>query len=188
MNSDWKIYTKTGDKGETSLIGGKRVPKYHVRIEAYGSLDELNSFIGLLRDQVSDETCVKELLRIQEILFVAESELATDPDSLPSKKLPFLSIEDIRKIEAEIDRMNAVLPELKHFVLPGGNPVASTAHICRTVCRRAERIVLQLSTQHPVDELILQFLNRLSDYFFVLARYILYQGGGSDIYWIARNQ
>lgn len=170
MSSEFKIYTKTGDKGETSLIGGKRIPKYHDRIEAYGSLDELNSFIGLIRDQKIDEHSHQVLLEIQDRVFIAESILATDPDANFKPKLPQIFEEDIVMLEGEIDKMNESLPALTNFVLPGGHPVVSYCHIARTVCRRAERITLKLAQSNKVDLLVIKFLNRLSDYLFVLSR------------------
>ena len=139
MEKEWKIYTKTGDKGETSLIGGTRVPKYNDRIEAYGTLDELNSFIGNLRDQLNDEHLREVLLKIQENLFTAESLLATDPDKKLSRPLPFLTEPDVLMLEQEIDTMNLHLPVISSFILPGGHPLVSLCHVCRTVCRRGER-------------------------------------------------
>ena len=180
--TEWKIYTKTGDRGETSLLGGRRVPKYHLKIEAYGTADELNSFIGLLRDQGMSESYKQTLLSIQEKVFVAESLLACD-QGCKQDELPDIKQDDIRFLEKEIDVMNEDLPELKHFILPGGNPAVSYAHVCRCVCRRTERIVIHLSEKEAVNELVLQFFNRLSDYFFVLARKIAYDAGIGDIEW-----
>jgi cob(I)alamin adenosyltransferase len=179
---DWKIYTKTGDKGETSLLGGRRVPKDHLKIEAYGTADELNAFIGLLRDQPVDAHDGEVLLRIQDRVFVAESLLARDAGS-ESIPLPGLSEEDILLLEREIDRMNEDLPPLGHFILPGGHPAVSLAHVCRCVCRRAERIIISLSGQEPVEEVIIRYFNRLSDYFFVLARKTGKDLGVPDILW-----
>jgi cob(I)alamin adenosyltransferase len=170
MNTDLKIYTKTGDKGETSLLGGTRVPKYHDRIEAYGTLDELNSYIGLLRDQDIAVRYKDLLLIIQDRLFTAESLLATDPLNEPDYALPQLHDEDILLLESEIDRMNEVLPALTSFILPGGHPAVSHAHVARCICRRAERLTIKLSASSPVDLIIIRYLNRLSDYLFVLAR------------------
>jgi len=170
MNSDFKIYTKTGDKGETSLIGGKRVPKYHERIEAYGTLDELNSFLGLIRDQDVDQRTKDVLIEIQDRIFTAESLLAIDEESQSLRKLPQIFEEDIVLLEKEIDLMNETLPPIRNFVLPGGHPVVSYCHIARTVCRRAERVTLKLLLNHQVDELVIKYLNRLSDYLFVLSR------------------
>ncbi len=183
---DWKIYTKTGDKGETSLLGGKRVPKYHLRIEAYGTIDELNSFVGLLRDQ-DVATHYKDILfEIQDRLFTAESLIAADKGS-EGYKLPELSEVDISLLESEIDQMNDALPPLGNFILPGGHPSVSLAHVCRTVCRRAERIIIHLAVDNPVDELIIRYFNRLSDYFFVLARKLALDNGVPDQVWKARK-
>jgi cob(I)alamin adenosyltransferase len=170
MNSEWKIYTKTGDKGETSLIGGTRVPKYHDRIEAYGTLDELNSFIGLIRDQKIDEHSREVLIEIQDRVFTAESILALDPGYKPLRKLPEIMEEDILLLEKEIDKMNETLPPITNFVLPGGHSTVSYCHIARTVCRRAERLTIKLAQHYEVNELVIKYLNRLSDYLFVLSR------------------
>ncbi len=170
MSSDWKIYTKTGDKGETSLIGGMRVPKYHERIEAYGTLDELNSFLGLIRDQDIDRHTREIIIGIQGMVFTAESVLALDPNHKPLKKLPEIKEEDILLLENEIDKMNEELPALTSFVLPGGHTTVSFCHIARTVCRRAERLTIKLSRDHEISNLVIKYLNRLSDYLFVLSR------------------
>jgi len=182
---NWKIYTKTGDKGETSLIGGRRVPKHHLRIEAYGTVDELNSFVGLIRDHDIDPYYKTILLRIQECLFIAESLLAKD-EKAEQIKLPCLRESDISLLEEEMDRMNEELPELHNFILPGGHVVASHAHVARTICRRAERIIIALAEKMPVQEIIIRYMNRLSDYFFVLARKLAQDKGASDILWKAR--
>jgi cob(I)alamin adenosyltransferase len=170
MSIEFKIYTKTGDKGETSLIGGSRVPKYHERIEAYGTLDELNSFIGLLCDQEIGEHNKDILLIIQDRVFTIESLLATEPGHEPINPLPRISEEDVFLLENEIDKMNETLPPLSSFILPGGHTTVSYAHVARCVCRRAERLTIKLSTSAPVDLLVIRYLNRLSDYLFVLAR------------------
>lgn len=183
MENDWKIYTKTGDKGETSLIGGTRVPKYHDRIEAYGTLDELNSFIGYLRDQLNDIHMREVLLRIQESLFTAESLLATDPEKEITRALPKLSEKDVFDLEHEIDFMNEHLPDLKSFILPGGHPLVSLCHICRTVCRRGERIIIKLASYMVVDEILIKYINRLSDYLFVLARELAFTNNIPDLPW-----
>ncbi|MFO7979103.1 MAG: cob(I)yrinic acid a,c-diamide adenosyltransferase [Bacteroidales bacterium] len=169
--SQGKIYTKTGDKGHTSLLGGRRVPKYHLKIEAYGTIDELNAFVGLLRDQQIDPAYKMVLLEIQDRLFTAESLIARDQggEEIP---LPPLLENDILFLEQEIDRMNQALPELTQFILPGGHPAVSYAHVARCVCRRAERIIIHLSQEVPVEDIITRYFNRLSDYFFVLARKI----------------
>lgn len=165
-----KIYTKTGDKGQTSLIGGTRVPKSHLRIEAYGTLDELNSWIGLLRDQEIPQSLVELLMEIQERLFTLGSHLASDPGK-SKKKIPAFDESDITKLEAAIDRMNEQLPELKNFILPGGHTLVSWCHIARCVCRRAERCAVALSDTGPDAEFVIRYLNRLSDFLFVLARF-----------------
>ncbi|MBI5538826.1 MAG: cob(I)yrinic acid a,c-diamide adenosyltransferase [Bacteroidia bacterium] len=177
-----KIYTKTGDKGTTSLIGGKRVQKFHERIEAYGTVDELISHVGLLRDQISDNNIKENLLFIQDRLMTCATILATDCDGC-NLKLPILIEADIEKLESEIDEMEKQLEPLHSFILPGGHPLVSQAHICRTVCRRAERHTLALSQNHKVDELVIKFLNRLSDYLFVFARYISKLQNAKEIPW-----
>lgn len=179
---DFKIYTKGGDKGQTSLLGGTRVPKYHVRIEAYGTVDELTSYIGLVRDVVTKSHYKEILLQIQHNLFIIESHLAAD-SAKSAEKLPILSEKDILVLENEIDNMNEVLPELRSFILPGGNPAISYCHIARTICRRAERITIKLSEEFPVDDLLIKYLNRLSDYFFVLARKVAFDLNVPDTLW-----
>ncbi len=183
---EWKIYTKTGDKGETSLLGGRRVPKHHIRIEAYGTADELNSFIGVLRDQDMDAHYRQVLLDIQDRVFTAESLLACDEGCQP-ETLPTIYQEDIDMLEKEIDSMNEELPPLGNFILPGGHPAVSYAHVCRCVCRRAERIITSLAEQSKVDELVIQYFNRLSDYFFVLARKLAKDHGMTDLIWKAKK-
>ncbi len=165
----FKIYTKTGDKGQTSLIGGTRIPKFDIRIEAYGTVDELNSNIGLVRDQEIDENSKSILIEIQDRLFTIGSLLAADPKK-NKMTLPQIAESDIELLEKEIDLMNDQLPEMKFFVLPGGHSTISFCHLARCVCRRAERCVLRLNEEQPVNELIYKYLNRLSDYLFVLAR------------------
>ena len=184
--SEWKIYTKTGDKGTTSLIGGRRVPKYHDRIEAYGTLDELNAWMGLIRDQEIDEHSRKVLLEIQDRLFTVESLLAAEPGSRGIENLPLLKEEDVELLEKEIDSMNSQLPDLTQFILPGGHTIASYCHLARTVCRRAERQVIKLDTKYSVDPSTIIYLNRLSDYLFVLSRFLLMNLGGSETLWKAR--
>ncbi len=183
MENNWKIYTKTGDQGETSLIGGKRVPKYHERIEAYGTLDELNSFVGYLRDQLTDVHISEVLLKIQENLFTAESLLATDTNAKLSRPLPYLTNKDVLLLETEIDTMNLHLPVLNSFILPGGHPLVSLSHICRTICRRGERSIIRLASEMQVDAILIQYINRLSDYFFVLARELAYTQNIEDLPW-----
>ena len=181
----FKIYTKTGDKGQTSLIGGTRIPKFDVRIEAYGTVDELNSNIGLIRDQKIDENSITILIEVQDRLFTIGSLLAADP--IKSKMvLPQISETDIVLLEKEIDAMNENLPEMKHFILPGGNTTISFCHVARCVCRRAERCVLRLNEEHPVDELIYKYLNRLSDYLFVLSRKITFDLKAIETPWKPR--
>lgn len=181
-----KIYTKTGDKGDTSLIGGTRVPKFHPRIEAYGTIDELNSYLGLIRDQQLDEHTRGALLEIQDRLFTLESQIAHDPGVELSQPLPELHPEDVSFLEQEIDNMNVNLPELKNFILPGGHTVVSFCHIARCVCRRAERITLRLSQAQPVDSINIMYLNRLSDYLFVLSRKLAKDLNIGEIPWRAR--
>jgi cob(I)alamin adenosyltransferase len=184
-----KIYTKTGDKGTTGLIGGTKVPKSHLRIEAYGTVDELNAFIGLPGDHLNAAGCVTPILKeIQDRLFTIGSSLACDPDKEPRLKIPDLKEEDIRLLEKEIDRMEAELPPIKSFLLPGGHVAVSTAHITRCVCRRTERACVRLQeAQLFVEPLVLRYLNRLSDYLFVLARYTGHCLFVPEIPWRPRN-
>lgn len=167
MNS--KIYTKTGDKGETSLIGGTRVPKYHDRIEAYGTIDELISYIGLIRDQKIDDHAISVLIEIQDRLMTCASILATDSDNC-NIKIPEIYDRDIEALEKEIDKMEKDLPPLRSFILPGGHPIVSYCHIARNICRRAERTSIKVQDQFKYSEKVIQYLNRLSDYLFVLSR------------------
>jgi cob(I)alamin adenosyltransferase len=185
QKKELKIYTKTGDKGRTSLIGGTRTVKYSLQIEAYGTVDELNSFVGLLRDQDIDGHSKKILGHIQNTLLNLESLLAAD--SVKSETgLPRVTETDIAELESEIDIMNCNLPRLHNFILPGGHTVVSYCHIARTVCRRAERIVVHLATKKEVDPLILKYINRLSDYLFVLARKLAKDHGTEEILWKTR--
>ncbi len=168
-----KIYTKTGDKGSTSLIGGTKVPKSHLRIEAYGTVDELNSSIGLCRDLIEEEECRTILLEVQDRLFTIGSSLACDPIKAPKMRIPDLKDSDVVLLENEIDRLNEVLPPMKSFILPGGHPIVSQIHVTRCICRRAERCCVRLELESlEVEPIILQYLNRLSDYLFILSRYI----------------
>lgn len=183
MPEEFKIYTKTGDKGQTSLIGGTRVPKYHPRIEAYGTVDELKSYIGLIRDLLSDEAVWSLLIEIQDRLFTLESQLAHDPETQLSRPLPVIKEADITLLESEIDAMNENLEPLSSFILPGGSPLVSHCHVARCICRRAERIVIRLSELNRVDELNIKYLNRLSDYLFVLARKLGKDGGAPETPW-----
>jgi len=177
-------YTRTGDEGKTSLIGGLRVAKYDDRVEAYGTVDELSAFIGVLYDQLGVSTEQKTVLdAVQNKLFTIESHFALDEKSEVKKMIPVLTTEDVAFLEHEIDVMNEQLPELKSFVIPGGNLKASHAHVCRTVCRRAERQGWRLAAQHPIDVLDLKYLNRLSDYFFVLSRYFVFIDSGNETNW-----
>jgi len=164
-----KIYTKTGDKGFTSLIGGTRVPKHHLRIESYGTVDELNSYIGLIRDQDISAHAKAILKHIQDRLFTIGASLAADPEK-SKMVIPDLHLVDIELLEKEMDAMDEKLPQLKHFILPGGDNAISFCHIARCVCRRAERIVVHLAEESTVDEKVSVYLNRLSDYLFTLAR------------------
>lgn len=180
-----KIYTKTGDKGYTSLIGGTRVPKYHLRIETYGTVDELNSYIGLIRDQeISADQ--KELLKeIQDRLFTIGASLASDPEK-SKMKIPDLTDSDIELLEGEIDKMDQVLPQLRHFILPGGNTTVSFCHVARCICRRAERLAVQLSEESFVDNNVIIYLNRLSDFLFTLARKVCLDNQISENIWNPR--
>ncbi len=182
-----KIYTRTGDKGKTSLIGGTKVSKNHLRIETYGTVDELNSWLGLVNDQITVPE-VRTLIReIQDRLFTVGASLATDPDKDSKMKIPDLRSADIKLLEDKIDAMNEVLPEMKHFILPGGHPLVSQCHIARCVCRRAERLCVGMQEQEMfVEPLVLQYLNRLSDYLFVLARYTAHQLQVEEIPWKPR--
>ena len=177
-----KIYTKKGDKGLTSLIGGTRVPKYHIRIEAYGTVDELNSWLGLVGDQDSMQSQTELVRNIQNCLFVLGSQLASDPEK-SKMKLRQISEQDIQELENSIDEMEKTLAPLTNFVLPGGNQANSMAHIGRCVCRRAERAVVLLNEESPVEPVIIAYLNRLSDWFFVLSRWASAQNGAIEVLW-----
>ncbi len=182
-----KIYTKTGDKGTTSLIGGTKVSKSHLRIEAYGTVDELNSYIGLCRDLVEEKKSRATLLEIQDRLFTIGSSLACDPIKEPKMRIPDLKEKDITFLESEIDRMYDTLPPMKSFILPGGHVISSQLHIARCVCRRAERCCVRLEVESlEVEPVILKYLNRLSDYLFVLARYVAHQSKAEEIPWKPR--
>jgi len=188
-----KIYTKTGDKGTTALFGGTRVPKHHIRIESYGTVDELNSHLGLIRDQDINSHYQELLMHIQDKLFTVGAVLATDPEKaiLKSGKerlnIPKINAEDIEKLETEMDTMNAELPPMTHFVLPGGHQTVSFCHIARCVCRRAERLASALNDLEPFDAHTLTYLNRLSDYLFVLARKLSYDLQAKEIKWIPQK-
>lgn len=181
-----KIYTKKGDSGKTSLIGGTRVPKHHLRIESYGTVDELNSYIGLIRDQDISAQDIEVLLEIQDRLFTIGSHLATDPGK-SKMVLPELLEADITFLENEIDRMDDLLEEMRSFVLPGGHTAVSYSHIARCVCRRAERIAVQLAEESEVDEKIISYLNRLSDYLFTLSRKLTKDLKAKEIAWVPKK-
>lgn len=178
-----KIYTKTGDKGETGLIGGTRVSKSDIRIEAYGTIDELNSFVGLLASYPALASEKETLEHIQHRLFVIGSYLATDTNKAQISEFSVIKDNDIRKIESKIDRMNLILPELTAFILPGGSIEGSFCHVCRTISRRAERRIIDLENLYETDNQIKVYINRLSDYFFVLARYVSLKIGAKEILW-----
>ena len=176
------IYTKTGDKGKTSLVGGSRVDKTHIRLDAYGTVDELNSFVGLLVCGLMDTELKDFLLYIRNKLFVVGSYLATEADANTEKSAVIITESDIDALETMMDKMDAELPKLTRFILPGGSESAARAHICRTVCRRAERNVYRVADEYPIHEMILIFLNRLSDFFFLTARFES-QKTGKEMYW-----
>ncbi len=188
-----KVYTKTGDKGTTALFGGTRVPKHHIRIESYGTVDELNSYIGLIRDQEINQLYKDVLIEIQDRLFTVGAVLATDPEKAILKNgkerlnIPKISEDDLLLLENEIDRMEESLPPMTHFVLPGGHTTVSFCHIARCVCRRAERLSVQLNESEEVDESVLKYLNRLSDYLFVLARKLTFDLRAEEVKWIPRK-
>src|SRR3954453_7870364 len=183
----FKIYTKTGDLGKTTLIGGTKVPKSHIRIESYGTVDELNSFIGLLTTQLNDERSNRILREIQDRLFTIGSSLACDPDKETKMKLPDLKEDDVSLLENEIDFMNGHLKPMQSFILPGGHPAVSFAHIARCICRRAERHCVNMMEQQMfIDPLVIKYLNRLSDHLFVLARYAAFLLGAAEIEWKPR--
>lgn len=182
-----KIYTKTGDKGTTSLIGGTKVAKSHLRIEAYGTVDELNSWIGLCHDLLSDDTCRGILREVQDRLFTIGSSLACDPEKEPKMRIPDLEERDVSLLEKEIDRMNEAIPPMKSFILPGGHPTLSQLHVARCVCRRAERCCVRLHEENQqVEAIIIKYLNRLSDHLFVLSRYTGHLLNVAEIPWKAR--
>lgn len=180
-----KIYTKRGDKGTTSLMGGSKIPKYHLRIESYGTVDELNSYIGLIRDQNIKEEHFHELIEIQDRLFTIGSTLAAEPGKTKIP-LPQLKESDVVFLENKIDEMYKVLPPMRSFVLPGGHTTVSYCHIARCVCRRAERKIVQLAEQEEVPEIIIQYLNRLSDYLYSLSRKFTLDLNAREIPWVAK--
>ncbi|WP_116770816.1 cob(I)yrinic acid a,c-diamide adenosyltransferase [Maribacter litoralis] len=189
-----KVYTKTGDDGTTGLFGGTRVPKHHIRIDSYGTVDELNSWLGLIRDQKVDETHQQQLIVIQQHLFTVGAILATDPEKEILKngeerlKITKVGLSEIKFLEQAIDEMDGELPQMTHFILPGGHTTVSYCHIARTVCRRAERIATLLYESEPFDTNVLMFLNRLSDYLFVLARKLSYNLHANEIKWIPKKK
>lgn len=188
-----KVYTKTGDTGTTALFGGTRVPKHHIRIESYGTVDELNSHIGLIRDQEINPLYKNVLIEVQDRLFTAGAILATPPEKetlkngAPRLNINRISEDDIAFLEKEIDLMDTTLPPMTHFVLPGGHPTVSYCHIARCVCRRAERLAVHLHELEPTDEQVIKYLNRLSDYLFVLARKLSFDLHAEEVKWIPRK-
>ncbi|MCE7863751.1 MAG: cob(I)yrinic acid a,c-diamide adenosyltransferase [Bacteroidetes bacterium CHB5] len=180
-----KIYTKTGDQGSTSLFGGKRVLKSDLRIDTYGTIDELNSWMGVLRDQPVNQNRSAVLIEIQDRLFTIGSILATEPGNT-KVKIPALAETDIQFLEKEIDSMDAALPPMKFFVLPGGHPAVSFGHVTRTVCRRAERLVIALNQTESINELVIKYLNRLSDYLFILCRSMTHELNAPETPWKPR--
>ncbi|MHC5354664.1 cob(I)yrinic acid a,c-diamide adenosyltransferase [Myroides sp. LJL115] len=189
-----KVYTKTGDKGTTALFGGTRVLKHHIRIDSYGTVDELNAYIGLIRDQDINTLYKEVLIKIQHDLFTVGAILATpqDKEILKNGKrrlnIPLITPEDISFLEEQIDQMDAFLPAMTHFVLPGGHTTVSYCHIARCVCRRAERLSVELNQSEPIDPSTIQYLNRLSDYLFVLARKLSFDLQAQEVKWIPRKE
>jgi cob(I)alamin adenosyltransferase len=185
-----KIYTKTGDNGTTGLVGGTRIPKHDLRIDCYGTVDELNSYLGLIRDQTISDDSKTTLIKIQNQLFIIGSLLATDPEKIKDESkrkrlgITLLKSEAIVFLETEIDTMNSVLPPITHFILPGGHQTVSFCHIARCICRRAERNISKLNTEQPIQPEILIYLNRLSDFIFVLARKLSKELHAEEIKWI----
>lgn len=188
-----KIYTKTGDTGTTSLFGGQRVSKHNLRIDSYGTVDELNSYLGLIRDQEIDDTTQKNIIKIQNELFTLGAMLATPPEKATLKNgkdrlsIPKINEEVISFLESEMDKMNEELPAMTHFILPGGHPTVSYCHIARCICRRAERICVALNETEPLNNDILVYLNRLSDYLFVLARNLSNTLQVNEVKWIPQK-
>lgn len=185
----FKIYTKKGDDGKTQLFGGSRVPKHHLRVECYGTMDELNSHVGLLLADLPESVDAGYLQHLQVLLFDMGSHLATDPSKEKSKSyLPQIEEEELTRIEQEIDNMQDQLEPLTHFIMPSGSRAVSQAHVCRTVCRRCERLVSDLAEHEELHERILPILNRLSDYFFVQARFIAKAQGVAEVKWMPRGK
>ena len=183
---EMKVYTKTGDLGETSLLGGSRVSKAELQIESYGTVDELNSYIGLIRDQIWKQPLLEELIEIQDRLFTIGSHLANDKKK-NKIKLPEIHEKDVQRLEIEIDKMDSQLPPMKAFILPGGHTLVSYTHIARCVCRRAERKVVRLSESWEISPIIIKYLNRLSDYLFTLGRKLSKDLGADEIEWKPRK-
>lgn len=181
-----KIYTRTGDAGETSLLGGTRVPKHHLRIECYGTVDELNSWIGVVRAGFDEEVVQTVLDAVQNNLFTIGSHLATDP-AKTNVKLPDFEAGEVETLETEMDAMDKQLPPLKNFILPGGSTVVANCHVARCVCRRTERLITHLAETEVVNPDALKYINRLSDYLFVLGRYIAHKTGAQEIPWKPRG-
>ena len=183
----FRIYTRTGDKGTTSLIGGTKVSKSHSRIEAYGTVDELNSYIGLCKDLLEDLIPVTMLQEVQDRLFTVGSALACDPEKEPRMKIPDLKEEDVTLLEKEIDTMDEILPAMKSFILPGGHPTVSHLHVARCICRRAERACIRLQAEgEEVAQVVIKYINRLSDYLFTLARFAAHTLQVPEIAWRPR--
>jgi len=189
-----KIYTKTGDKGTTALFGGTRVPKHHIRINSYGTIDELNSWLGLIRDQKIDPHSAEILTLLQNNLFIIGAILATEPNKAVLKSgkerlnIAKITSSDIELLEREMDQMDESLPPMTHFILPGGHTTVSYCHIARTVCRRAERMATLLHEQEPFDDEVITYMNRLSDYLFVLARKLSSDLKAKEIKWIPKKK
>lgn len=177
------VYTKTGDKGTTSLVGGTRVSKTHIRLEAYGTVDELNSHLGLLITYLTDERDKKFLQQVQDKLFAVGSHLATDREKTKLHEVSIITPELVEMVEHEIDRLDEMLPPLSSFVLPGGSRGAAVSHICRTICRRAERRILTLGEQVEISSELLAYVNRLSDYLFILSRKMNQDEKKEEIFW-----
>lgn len=177
-----QVYTKTGDSGKTSLVGGTRVAKAHVRLEAYGTIDELNSFVGSLICEIKEEDILKVLSHVQHKLFTVGSYLATETEAIPPKAASIIKDSDIELLEKEMDRMDNELPKIRQFILPGGSEAAARAHICRSITRRGERAIYRVKDEYPVEDNIMIYVNRLSDYFFLLARRVSNQAG-KEVFW-----
>lgn len=183
----FKIYTKTGDSGKTSLIGGTKVPKSDLRIDTYGTVDELNSWIGLISDQLNIDSLRVDLKEIQDRLFTVGAALACDAEKETKMRIPDLHEEDIKLLETKIDEMTVQLPAMKSFILPGGHTAVSSIHVCRTVCRRAERLAVGMQESGLfIEPMVIQYLNRLSDYLFTLARFVGQKLGVEEIPWKPR--